>query len=304
MKRKNLFIIIFIISLILVGPFILKKVVMNNDEKAIQTNVIGKVENNFNNSVIEENFKINENIAKKEETLNVNDGKSETVNKQEVNNESDTNTKNDKLEVQEEKKEDNQQKEKDNVGKTYFDDALFIGDSRTVGISEYGNLDNATFFANTGMSVYNIYEKNVSVPKVGKIKLNQLLTSKQFGKIYIMLGINELGYNMRNTIKKYNELIEYIQNKQTNAIIYIEANLHVTAEKSKKDSIINNVNINKFNNEISKLADNKKIFYIDINKKFDDKNGNLPSNYSQDNVHIYAKYYKEWSDWLSKNAVK
>ena len=198
----------------------------------------------------------------------------------------------------------NSKHEKQTVGKEYFDDALFIGDSRTVGISEYGDLNNAIFFANTGMSVYNVFEKNVSVPQVGKLKLEQLLTYKKFGKIYIMLGINELGYNQEKTLKKYKDLLKFIQEKQSNAIIYIEANLHVAAERSNKDKTINNININKINNEISKLADNEKIFFIDVNEKFDDENGNLSSNYTQDNVHIYAKYYKEWSDWLSQNAVK
>ena len=198
----------------------------------------------------------------------------------------------------------NSKHEKQTVGKEYFDDALFIGDSRTVGISEYGDLNNAIFFANTGMSVYNVFEKNVSVPRVGKLKLEQLLTYKKFGKIYIMLGINELGYNQEKTLKKYKDLLKFIQEKQSNAIIYIEANLHVTAERSNKDKTINNININKINNEISQLADNEKIFFIDVNEKFDDENGNLSSNYTQDNVHIYAKYYKEWSDWLSQNAVK
>ena len=104
--------------------------------------------------------------------------------------------------------------------------------------------------------------------------------------------------------EKYKDLLKFIQEKQSNAIIYIEANLHVTAERSNKDKTINNINVNKINNEISQLADNEKIFYIDINEKFDDKDGNLSSNYTKDNVHIYAKYYKEWSDWLSQNAVK
>ena len=198
----------------------------------------------------------------------------------------------------------NSKHEKQTVGKEYFDDALFIGDSRTVGISEYGDLNNAIFFANTGMSVYNVFEKNVSVPQVGKLKLEQLLTYKKFGKIYIMLGINELGYNQEKTLKKYKDLLKFVQEKQSNAIIYIEANLHVAAERSNKDKTINNININKINNEISQLADNEKIFFIDVNEKFDDENGNLSSNYTQDNVHIYAKYYKEWSDWLSQNAVK
>ena len=198
--------------------------------------------------------------------------------------------------------EETKKEEKKEVEKSYFNDALFIGDSRTVGISEYGELNNATFFANTGMSVYNVFEKSVSVPKVGKLKLEQLLKSKQFKKVYIMLGINELGYDSKKTLENYKKLIEYIKNTQSNAIIYIQANLHVTGAKSSKDKVINNENINRFNKEISKLADNQKTFYIDINEKFDDKNGNLNSEYTKDNVHIYAKYYKEWSNWLSQNT--
>ena len=202
-----------------------------------------------------------------------------------------------------ENKEESNISKKHSVEKSYFNDALFIGDSRTIGISEYGDLNNATFFAYTGMSVYNVFSKTVSVPKVGKLNLEQLLSSKKFGKIYIMLGINELGYNTNQTLENYKKLVDYIKDSQSSAIIYIQANLHVASKKSDKDSIVNNTNINKFNDQISKFADNKRIFYIDINEKFDDDNGNLNSNYTSDNVHIYAKYYKEWSNWLCQNAV-
>ena len=104
-------------------------------------------------------------------------------------------------------------------------------------------------------------------------------------------------------LENYKKLVDYIKDSQSSAIIYIQANLHVASKKSDKDSIVNNTNINKFNDQISKFADNKRIFYIDINEKFDDDNGNLNSNYTSDNVHIYAKYYKEWSNWLCQNAV-
>ncbi|MEZ3421067.1 MAG: hypothetical protein K1V95_04005 [Eubacterium sp.] len=57
--------------------------------------------------------------------------------------------------------------------------ALFIGDSRTVGLMEYSGLS-SDFFANVGMSVYNIYEKKVSVPGTGKISLNDLLSRKKY----------------------------------------------------------------------------------------------------------------------------
>ena len=276
MKKLILFFIIII--LVLIGVFTIKSSIKNSDSNL--------------NIVLED-----QTTALSNENINENKQQEDYVNN--FQNEKQIEHINNKTESKK-----NSKHEKQTVGKEYFDDALFIGDSRTVGISEYGDLNNAIFFANTGMSVYNVFEKNVSVPQVGKLKLEQLLTYKKFGKIYIMLGINELGYNQEKTLKKYKDLLKFIQEKQSNAIIYIEANLHVAAERSNKDKTINNININKINNEISKLADNEKIFFIDVNEKFDDENGNLSSNYTQDNVHIYAKYYKEWSDWLSQNAVK
>lgn len=276
MKKLILFFIIII--LVLIGVFTIKSSIKNSDSNL--------------NIVLED-----QTTTLSNENINENKQQEDYVNN--FQNEKQIEHINNKTESKK-----NSKHEKQTVGKEYFDDALFIGDSRTVGISEYGDLNNATFFANTGMSVYNVFEKNVSVPQVGKLKLEQLLTYKKFGKIYIMLGINELGYNQEKTLKKYKDLLKFVQEKQSNAIIYIEANLHVAAERSNKDKTINNININKINNEISKLADNEKIFFIDVNEKFDDENGNLSSNYTQDNVHIYAKYYKEWSDWLSQNAVK
>ena len=276
MKKLILFFIIII--LVLIGVFTIKSSIKNSDSNL--------------NIVLED-----QTTTLSNENINENKQQEDYVNN--FQNEKQIEHINNKTESKK-----NSKHEKQTVGKEYFDDALFIGDSRTVGISEYGDLNNAIFFANTGMSVYNVFEKNVSVPQVGKLKLEQLLTYKKFGKIYIMLGINELGYNQEKTLKKYKDLLKFVQEKQSNAIIYIEANLHVAAERSNKDKTINNININKINNEISKLADNEKIFFIDVNEKFDDENGNLSSNYTQDNVHIYAKYYKEWSDWLSQNAVK
>ena len=276
MKKSILFFIIII--LVLIGVFTIKSSIKNSDSNlniVLEDQTTTLSNENINENKQQEDYVNNFQNEKQIEHI---DNKTES--------------------------KKNSKHEKQTVGKEYFDDALFIGDSRTVGISEYGDLNNAIFFANTGMSVYNVFEKNVSVPQVGKLKLEQLLTYKKFGKIYIMLGINELGYNQEKTLKKYKALLKFIQEKRSNAIIYIEANLHVTAERSNKDKTINNININKINNEISQLADNEKIFFIDVNEKFDDENGNLSSNYTQDNVHIYAKYYKEWSDWLSQNAVK
>ena len=78
---------------------------------------------------------------------------------------------------------------------TYFDDALFIGDSRTVGLSQYGRLGRADYFASTGMTVFNVLkEKRFPTTDLAKQDLPSLLSAKRYGKIYLILGINEIGY--------------------------------------------------------------------------------------------------------------
>lgn len=189
------------------------------------------------------------------------------------------------------------------VDMSYFDDALFIGDSRTVGISEYGGLNNANFFADVGMSVYNVWDTEVSVPSAGKVFLEDLLKQKTYGKVYVMLGINELGYDFDDTVENYGMLISKIQALQPEAIVYIEANMHVTKSRSDSDDIYNNPAIDRFNEAISKFADNKNVFYIDVNQRFDDNSGGLDENYTSDNAHLLGKYYADWSAWLCENAI-
>lgn len=191
-----------------------------------------------------------------------------------------------------------------NTDADFFNDALFIGDSRTVGLSEYGKIKGATFFASTGMSVYKVLKETVSVPSVGKMRLDALLSRKEYGKIYIMLGINELGYNLNATIGKYEELISSLRRLEPNARIYILANLHVTKKRSDSDKIFTNANINRFNQSIAQLADDTSVFYLDMNLLFDDSDGNLRAEDSGDGIHLHAKRYAEWGPWLQSQAAK
>lgn len=182
-------------------------------------------------------------------------------------------------------------------------DSLFIGDSRTVGLMEYAKITDADFFCTIGMSVFNIHKKDVSVPGVGKVSLTELLKNKKYGKIHVMLGINELGYNFDFTVGKFCELISLIQSEQPGSTVIIQSNLHVTKNRSDCDKVINNPAIDRLNAELSKLADTKTVFYIDGNVLFDDANGALTEEKSTDSTHLYAKYYQEWGKWIVEQTA-
>ncbi len=177
-------------------------------------------------------------------------------------------------------------------------DVLFIGDSRTIGIRDYSDIIEADYFATTGMSVFNVHNESVDVGGRGKISFEDLLARVSYRKIFIMLGINELGYNMDAVFTKYKALVEEVQAAQPDAKIYIEANLHVVKEKSETSDIYNNEKIDKLNSMISTLADSSSVFYIDVNSLFDDEQGNLSDKYACDGSHLVGTYYKTWGDWI------
>lgn len=193
------------------------------------------------------------------------------------------------------------------VDETWFDDALFIGDSRTVGMAEYGGLDNAAFYASTGLTIYKLFTAEI-VPVEGskqKITIEEALGEKQFAKIYLMIGINEMGTGTVETfMEKYAEVVARLQELQPDAVIYLQAIMRVSSERSAKGDYINNEGIDLRNEEIAKLADNEKIFYLDVNPVICDEDGGLVKSYTFDGVHLMAKYVSIWKEFLMEHAVQ
>lgn len=185
----------------------------------------------------------------------------------------------------------------------YFDDALFIGDSRTVGIKEYGGLYNAAFFCSVGMSTYSLWSEGMDVKNAGYTGFEALLQNNTYGKVYIMLGINELGGYIDSIAENYREIVETIREYQPDAIIYVEANLHVTTSRSSYDGTFNNTRLNALNEQIAALANGEDIFYIDVNTIFDDEYGGLNGSYSSDGIHVSALYYEQWGDWIKTQCI-
>lgn len=190
------------------------------------------------------------------------------------------------------------------VKEDYFDDALFIGDSRTVGLSEYSGWDKPTYYADVGLTIYSVFEKEIAEINGKKMTVDKALKKQSFQKIYIMLGINELGRGTTKTfIEEYKKVIGQIRKLQPEAVIFVEGIMKVSKKKSDSDPIFNNKNIQDKNDHLALLADNKKIFYIDVNEAITDETGGIPAKYTFDNIHLKAAYYSIWTDFLQKHGI-
>ena len=190
---------------------------------------------------------------------------------------------------------------------SYFNDAAFLGDSRTLGISDYAGLTGADFFCDNGMTIYKLLgDDGVTWQKTGeKVDLKEILQKKRYGKIYIMLGMNELGYgDTPMYLKQYLSVVRQIKEWQPGVIIYVMANLHVSQEKNNMETEFNNININDKNVASARLANGKDVFYLDCNPLFTDEEGYLLADLTFDGVHLYAQHYDKWRDFLFAHGVE
>lgn len=193
------------------------------------------------------------------------------------------------------------------VDESYFDDAVFIGDSRTVGLYDYAGLDNAAFYASSGLTIYKLFEDPDGKYKDGNWKENigTALSQRKFSKVYLMVGINEMGTgDVDYFMQHYEAAVDKIKELQPDAIIYLQSILRVTAERSEKGDYINNEGIDARNERIAGLADNERVFYLDINSVVCDETGGLNPEYTFDGVHLYAQHIHIWKEYLMSHGVE
>lgn len=194
------------------------------------------------------------------------------------------------------------------VEEEYFEDALFIGDSRTVGLRDYGNFgENTAFYASTGLTIFKLFTAEI-VEKEGqrkKISVEEALGERQFRKIYLMLGINELGTgDVERFEKAYAEAVEHIRELQPEAVIYIQSIMKVTAERSEEGDYITNEGIVGRNEAICRLADGKNVFWLDVNEVITDETGGMNPEYTTDGVHLKAIFIPLWKEFLKSHAIE
>lgn len=188
----------------------------------------------------------------------------------------------------------------------YFSDAVFIGDSRTVGMFEYGGLEEiSTFYASTGLTVYKLFDSPVAAVPGQKQKqtIEEALKENSFSKIYLMIGINEMGTGTVDTfMERYREVVEHLRELQPDAIIYLQGIMKVTTERSNQGDYITNEGIEARNAEIAKLADYVQVYYLDVNPLICDESGGMEPSYTFDGVHLKAQYISVWKEFLKSHA--
>ena len=277
----------------------IKSIINNTGEKAENTDeeTVENTENTIEEVKEKEPIRITAEISGIETIVRAGDSESETVNE---------------IKIPEQPKVTNENIDPlkdyplpyEEVDLSYFDDALFIGDSRVAGLAMNSGT-NATFYAVTSFQLYRYKTFKVVQTPSGKVPIFDAMPYDKFTKIYIKVGLNELGsVTDEPFLDAYASLINDLRVMQPRAIIYIQAILPVTQVKSQTDRVHCNENIKKRNENLKSFAELMKCYYVDVGPYFADETGALKAETTADGIHMYSKYMSMWIDALRKQAVK
>ena len=175
----------------------------------------------------------------------------------------------------------------------YFADAAFVGDSRTDGFCLFSGAggDNLT---STGLSVFTLETKKAIRTDAGTLTVLEALERKQYGKVYLNLGVNELGYNNDDSFyRAYCAAIDSIRARQPDAVIYVQTLIPLNEGRVRASggaSYLKNEKLLRYNNLICRVAQEKRVPLLDLYSEFA-VDGQLPEDFSRDGIHLTAAHY-------------
>lgn len=193
------------------------------------------------------------------------------------------------------------------VTSSYFDDALFVGDSITAGIQSYALMKNASVVAFTGINTDTIMTREVIRNDAGELETMPQAISRypDVKKIYVMLGANGIAWiGKESFVENYGVFLDAIRQTHPDADIYVQSILPVTAAKEAEDSQFANSKIREYNAALLQMAQEKEYYYLDVAEAFVDENGCLPDEASPtDGIHFGPKYYEVWFEYLKEHVA-
>lgn len=190
------------------------------------------------------------------------------------------------------------------VEDSYFADAAFFGNSLVDGLHAFGGLGAGDFFAGTSASVLSVnMTKDTHTSDGEPATLMEALLEKQYRKIYVMLGVNELGFNTSSFVSLYAELLDSIADQEPDAQICVMSLTPVTEKKSESTTIFTKEKVEEFNAAIEVMAEQHGFAYLDLYDAMADEDGWLPEKQSTDGVHFTMDKYPEWAEYLRTHAL-
>ncbi|MCD8390573.1 MAG: GDSL-type esterase/lipase family protein [Firmicutes bacterium] len=178
------------------------------------------------------------------------------------------------------------------INQTFYDNTAFVGNSFVEGITIYELLENCDYFSKVGLSINQVTSVSTATGSVPIIE--ELNAGKQYAKIFLMFGENEVGWIGDAFFEQYQTVIDTVRSYQPSAGIYILAVTPISQKVSEQDvDGLNIENIKTYNEKLKALAEQNGAVFADIFTPFVQEDGYLAADAATDGIHFGEDYYIE-----------
>lgn len=189
------------------------------------------------------------------------------------------------------------------VDSSFFDDAVFIGDSISLKLSYYaassGELGKAKFLVVGSYGVGNAVYDGLELTYQGQSYKNveDALAATGAKKLFIMLGMNDIarkdfGY-VDGAITNWGKLLDLLKSTCPDMTVYIQSMTPVWTGGEKGG--LNNKRVDEYNAKLKTFAQNNGYKFIDIAPYMKDSTGGLATKFCSDSyVHLTDEGAKTW----------
>ena len=193
---------------------------------------------------------------------------------------------------------------------SWFDDAVFLGDSITQGMQIYDTgLPNAHYCAYRGVGPNAVVNGTTCTRVDGQTEIPmEALVASQPKAVYILLGTNVLtrDTDYSGFLSYYGRMLDMIRQALPDAVIYVQSITPVRPEVRTKENHdgMYGERFCRVNNDLAALALEKGCIFLNLWEFLADESGNLKVEYAQpDGYHLTSAGYAAWVEYLRTHAV-
>ena len=201
----------------------------------------------------------------------------------------------------------------------WFSDAVFIGDSITLGWKNYNDTwltveGGENFFGQTHFLCEGSYGAGHALEPVSATSLHPVYQGEQHPiwesiqmmgakKVFICFGLNDIAiYGVEGTVNNFNAVCDKIMEYNPDCRIFIISAMYMY--KGSEMTKLNNPNLRALNDGLRAMCKERGMQFVDIASHLVDSDGYLLKQYSSDNyVHQTSEAYNIWADILRSIAA-
>lgn len=193
---------------------------------------------------------------------------------------------------------------------SFFDQAVFIGDSISMTLEAYcnasGALGGAQFLCAGSMSPTNMLSGKIlpEYPKGSgqKPAIEESVAATGAKVVYVMLGMDNIAYGIEKATGDYLTILNNIQTANPGVQIVVQSVTPMSDASTSYSEKLNNEQINAFNETMKEYCQTNRWYYVDVAEAFRDEEGFLKKEYCSDystmGMHFTYDGAKVWVQYL------